>query len=253
MTILLLAALPFSLFGQNATVIASFMKVTPGLESEYLEVEQTWKELHQRAVNEEIYSSWQLYRKLHTGTEDPYEYITLQWYDNYEAYLSRNISYEWVSEFYSEEQQAEIMEKTLAARKNIGEEVYHLVVTVDNPQPLKYLAIMRNHIPQDRGSEYFKMEKEIFKPYHEEMIRKEAMAQWGVWNAWPYKEGQAGVVIAEGFRDAKQLSDPGVDWSEVFAAVHPDLNWDEVVKEIRKNREQISVEVWELVDYVFAE
>ena len=95
---LLLAALPFSLFGQTTTVIAAFMKVTPGQTSQYLEVEQTWKELHQRAVNEGVYSSWQLYRKLHTGTDDPYDYITIQWYENYEASFGENVD---ASEVYA--------------------------------------------------------------------------------------------------------------------------------------------------------
>jgi len=203
------------------------MKVTPGQSGEYLELEQAWKKLHQKAVNEGVISSWQLYRKLHTASNDPYDYITLQWYDNYEA--------------------------TLASRDNISQEVYHNVVAVDNPQPIKYLVIMRNHIPPERSTDYFKMEREIFKPYQEEMIRRGALAQWGIWTAWPYKEGQADVVIAEGFKDANQLSNPGVDSDDVLATVHPELIWDDLVKEIMKNRKQISVEVWELVDFVVAE
>ena len=203
------------------------MKVTPGQSGEYLEVEKAWKKLHQKAVNEGVISSWQLYRKLHTGSNDPYDYITLQWYDNYEA--------------------------TLASRDIISQEVYHNVVAVDNPQPIKYLVIMRNHIPPERSTDYFKMEREIFKPYQEEMIRRGALAQWGIWTAWPYKEGQADVVIAEGFKDANQLSNPGVDSDDVLATVHPELIWDDLVKEIMKNRKQISVEVWELVDFVVAE
>ena len=239
---LLLAALPFSLFGQTTTVIAAFMKVTPGQTSEYLEVEQTWKELHQRAVNEGVYSSWQLYRKLHTGTDDPYDYITIQWYENYEASFRAIVSYDWVNEIYSEEQQAEIMEKTLATRNYTGEEVYHLSVTVDNPQPVKYLVVMRNHIPPDRRTDYFKMEREIFKPYQEEMIRRGALAQWGVWNAWPYKDGQPQVVIAEGFKDVKQLTTP-FEGEDALSTVHPELNWEDLVVEIMKNREQVSVEI----------
>ena len=111
---------------------------------------------------------------------------------------------------------------------------------------------MRNHIPPDRRTDYFKMEREIFKPYQEEMIRRDALAQWGIWTAWPYKDGQPQVVITEGYKDAKQLNTT-VDSDEVLSVVHPELNWDDLVVEIMKNREQVSVEIWELVDYVFPE
>jgi len=250
---LLFAALPFSLLGQNATVIASFMKVTPGHTSDYLEVEQAWKKIHQKAVNEGLYTSWQLYRKLHTGTNDPYDYITVTWYESYEASYNVNITPEWAEEVYSLDEQAEFIEKTMATRENVNEEVYHMAVSVDNPQPIKYLVVVRNHIPPDRRTEYFKMEREIFKPYQEEVIRRGALAQWGIWTAWPYTEGQAEVVITEGFMDAKQLTNPDIDSDDVLATVHPDLNWEDLVKEIMKNRKQISVEVWELLDYVTLE
>jgi hypothetical protein len=255
LTILLFAALPFSLFGQNMTIVAAFMKVPLASESEYLEVEHTWKKLHQKAVDEGLYQGWQLWRKLHTGVNDPYGYCTLQWYENYEAYLNATITAEWAEELYSLEEQAKIMEKTLSTRDMVSEEVYHMAVGVDNPQAMTYLVIMRNHVPPERSTAYYKMEREIFKPFQEEVIRRGGLAQWGIWNAWPYKEGQAQVVIAEGFKDAKQLTGSGLDMSaeEVLAAVRPDLNWEEVVEEIRKNRKQVSVEVWELVDYVVPE
>jgi len=253
LTILLFAALPFSLIGQNPTVIASFMKVTPGQEAAYLEVEQAWKKIHQKAVNEGMLIGWQLYRKLHTSTTDPYDYITVNWFKNYEATFDLYLTPEWAEEIFPLNEQAEIMAKTLVTRNHVSQEVYHQVVAVDNAQPLKYLVVMRNNIPPERSNEYFKMEREIFKPFHEEVIRRDALAQWGIWNAWPYKEGQAQVVIAEGFKDAKQLTNPGVDVDEVLSVVHPDLNWEDLVKEIIKNREQTSVEIWEMVDYVVPE
>lgn len=253
LTILLFAALPFSLIGQNPTVIAGFMKVTPGFENEYLEVEQTWKKLHQKAVNEGIYQSWQLWRKLHTGADDPYTYATLQWYENYEATFNVVLTPEWAADIFPLNEQAEIIEKTMATREIVSEEVYHLGISTENSQAAKYLVIMRNNIPPERSNEYFKMEKEIFKPLQEEMIRRDALAQWGIWSAWPYKEGQAQVVIAEGFKDAKQLSNPGQSFEDVLTTIHPELNWEDLRQEVIKNREQVSVEIWELVDYVYPE
>ena len=82
MLFLLIAVLPITLLAQNPTIILAYMKVTPGHMSEYLEVEQVWKKVHQKAVELGVHNGWQLWRNVHAGMNDPYQYITIQWYDN---------------------------------------------------------------------------------------------------------------------------------------------------------------------------
>ena len=60
---LLLAVLPITLMAQNPTIILAYMKVTPGHYGDYLEVEQAWKEVHQKAVELGVHNGWQLWRK----------------------------------------------------------------------------------------------------------------------------------------------------------------------------------------------
>ncbi|MCK4750069.1 MAG: hypothetical protein KAT15_23600, partial [Bacteroidales bacterium] len=84
---LLLAVLPFSLFAQDPTVILNYMKVTPGSESAYLEVEQVWKTINQKRIEAGLGTGWQLWQKAFAGADDPYQFIAIDWYENWEQAL----------------------------------------------------------------------------------------------------------------------------------------------------------------------
>jgi hypothetical protein len=249
LSILLLAALPCSLIAQNPSVIVAYMKVKPESVNDYLEVEKAWKKLHVKAIEAGVHNGWQLWRNIHAGADDPYQYITIQWYDSYDHTFGENNPEGWWEGVFSEQEQTELNKKAYASRSYAFEDVSHQLVSVDNPENFKYLLVSRNQIPPGRYEDYIKMETEIFKPVHEEMIRKDMMAHWGVWQTWPFKEGQARITIVEGYINAAQMSSPG--FLEVFKSIHPDLIWEEVVEEIQKNRKELSVEMWELIDSVF--
>ena len=78
------AACMFSIssMAQNPTVVLEFMKVTQESEATYLQVEQAWKQIHQKRVQEGLAAGWQLWRKVHAGYKDPYQYITINWYND---------------------------------------------------------------------------------------------------------------------------------------------------------------------------
>lgn len=100
-------------------------------------------------------------------------------------------------------------------------------------------------------ADYVKMEKEIFKPYHEELIKRGLMTHWGIWNSWPQKEGKTRYAAMNGYGNVKQLTAPGIEISP--AELNLDLTWEQVVELTQKTREMVSSELWELVDYVFPE
>jgi|GEM_PF-2019295 len=252
LSFLLLAALPFSLFAQGRTIVAAYMKVSQGTYSDYPEVEQAWKKYHQKAIEAGVHNGWQLWVNRHAGMDDPYQFITLQWYDNYEHALGENTPEGWPGAAFTDEEWAALYEKTLAARIYAIEEVANLVTMADNAKPARYLEVSRVDAKPGMEAEYEKMEKEIFKPYHEELIRRGNMTHWGIWNIWPYKEGQPRYVIVNGFSNARDLTTPK-PWIEP-SELGMDYTMDEIMELIQTTRENLtSVEVWELVDDVFPE
>jgi hypothetical protein len=248
---LLLAALPFTLLSQGQTVIAAYMKVSQERYMEYPEVEKAWKKYHQKAIEEGVCNGWQLWRSIHAGIHDPYQYITLQWYDNYEQAIKGNDPANAFDGVYSDEEWAALNAKTNAARVYAYQEVSHLITQVDNPQPLKYLVVHRMKANPGMADEYVQMETEIFKAYHEELIKRDQLAHWGLWNIWPYKKDQCRYVTVNGYKDAAQLDAD----SEVIDPQELGLDYtlEEVTELAQKTRVKVTDEVWELIDQVWPE
>lgn len=248
--LLLFAALPLSLLAQGQTVIAAYMNVkTSG--ADYLEVEQAWKKIHQKAVDEGYMNGWQLWRKMHVGTNDPYQYITLQWYEDYKHTFGADVPAGWMQSLYTDEEWDALYEKTLASRDYIKEEVSNLLVMVDNPQPVQYLVVHRMKVMPGMDAEYVNMETEIFKPLHEALIEKGALAHWGLWRIWPFNEGECRYVTVNGFKDLDQLTSdyPNISLEELGL----DYTQEELMEMAQKTRIMAADELWVLVDSVFPE
>jgi len=250
LSFLLLAALPFTLFAQGRTIVAAYMKVSQENYNDYPEVEQAWKKYHQKAIEAGIHNGWQLWRNLHAGMDDPYQFITLQWYDNYEHALGENTPEGWLEGTYTDEEWEALYEKTLDARIYAIQEVANLVTMVENPESTRYMVVARVDAKPGMAEEYEQMEDEIFRIYHEELIRRGVLSHWGVWNIYPYREGQHRYTIVNGYSNAKDLASPKpyIEPSELGL----DETIDEIIELIGKTREDLaSVEVWEFVDGVF--
>ena len=247
---LLLAALPFSLFAQNPVVVLGYMKVEQGKVGDYLKIEQDWKKIHQKKMEAGMITGWQLFRNLYAGAEDPYQYIAVNWYQNYEKSFEEVWPDGLLDDVFSEEEWEEVWEMTLKSRKMAFIEVSHQVVTDDSNEPAKYILVNRMKVKPGMESAYVEMERDIYKPIHEELIKRGLMSHWGLWITWPFKEGQARYTTVDGYRDLAQLTAGGED---VLSSVHPDMTWDELNEKIMKLREVVSTELWELVDFVFPE
>ena len=251
MLFLLLAVLPITLLSQNSTIILAYMKVTPGHGSDYLKAEQAWKKVHQKAVEQGVHNGWQLWRNVHAGVHDPYQYITIQWYDNYEHTFGENVPEDWMNDVYTEEEWNEISKLTMASRTYAFEEVANQVTVADNAGPSKFIYVARMKVKPGMNSKYVKMEKEIFKPYHEELIKRGEMANWGIWSTPYFKKGQARFSAVQGFNSVKQLTSPNSDLSP--EELNLDVTMEKVMELVQETREVVSMELWELVDFVFPE
>jgi len=248
---LLLAALPCSLVLQGQTVVGAYMKVSQERYMEYPEVEKEWKKYHQKAIEEGMQNGWQLWRNMHAGIHDPYQYVTLQWYDNYEHAI-KGTALDYMPEgVYSDEEWAALNLKTNASRVYAYQEVAHLVTQGEEQQPVKYLVVYQMKTKPGMEQEYVKMEKEVAKRFADEFISRGWLAHWGVWRIWPYKEGQYRYTAVQGFSDAAQLdADRGaIEPSEVGL----DQSMDEIMELMQNTRDIVGVEVWELVDQVWPE
>jgi len=250
-TALLLAVMSFSLTAQNPTVVLEYMKVTQESEGTYLQVEKVWKKIHQKRIEAGVSAGWQLWRNVYAGYNDPYQYITVNWYNDY-AQSFKGFPEGLLDEF-ANGADAEIFNKTGASRILAGRQVSHQIAQADNSAPSTFIYVNQMHVMQGMGGDYVNMELEIFKPVHEEAIKRGLRSHWGIWSNWPVKEGQAAYVTVDGYADVAQLTKDGDMGDDLFSSVHPGMSSDQAYEKMSKVRKMDGVELWELVDLVMPE
>ena len=123
--------------------------------------------------------------------------------------------------------------------------VLHLSERNDNQGLSNYILVNRMKVMPGMENEYTKLEKEIWKPIHEESIKKEFRSSWSLWSSWPFDENENYFFAVDGYEKSEQLGANSADFSEV----HPDLDLQETIDKTMMLRKQISAEIWELVDY----
>lgn len=243
-----LLAFASNVFAQNAVVVANYMKVKPGMEQEYLDAEQQWKEVHRQTIEEGIKTGWQLWRKMYTGTGDEYEYITLDWFVDFESTLNPYPT-SMVAGMFSPREWETLQQKTENARDLVRREVSHLILEAENSKGARYLVINRMQVEEKNVNDYVAIEDNIWRPYHEVCIEAGFRTHWGLWRDWPYDEGQSIFTTVDGFQSPDQI----MSGEDLLSKVHPDMTWDEIDEKTSKVRRIASVEIWELVDLVFKE
>ena len=250
--LLLMAVLPYSLFAQGATIVVEYMKVTPGMESQYLEVEKAWKKIHEKRIGAGVHNGWQLWKNVYARDGDPYQYITITWYNDLAHSLAGDPEGFWeenMAGVFTEEESNKLWEQTVKSRTLVDADVNHNLISAENNEGGKYILVNRMSPMPGIWNEYIEYEWDISKPLYEEAIRRGHRSHWGLWQTWPYNEGDIRFITVDGYKSLEQMS----SGEDLLPVVHPGKTWDEVGDKFNSLRVQVSVELWELVDFVFPE
>jgi len=247
-TLLILLALAFtcSIQAQYIGIQVGYMKVKEGQMSNYRELEKEAKKIHQARVEKGIITQWQLYRKMYTGADDPYDFMVVDFFDDYNKSGNR-FPQELIDGNYSKEKQAAFMKKAGETRTQVKVEYYDQVTASEIFKPAKYLRVNRYNVkPGDRG-QYIQSRREITQPLFSEFVTRGHMAGWSLWSKLTYdKEFQ--FVSVDAFEEFGQWKQ-GMPYQEIWKEVHPDKKQDEVQPEYSSLRMPVSTEFWELVEF----
>jgi len=245
LTIIVLA-LACSVQAQYTGISVGFMKVEPGQWSNYRELEKQAKEFHQARVEKGIITQWQLYRKMYSGADDPYDFIVVHFYDDYKK-TEKPFPQELVDEMYSKEEQAAFMKKVGETRTQVRVEYYDQVAASETFKPAKYIRVNQYKVkPGDRGK-YVQSRREITQPLFSEFVNRGHMAGWSLWSKLTYdKEFQ--FVSVDAFEEFGQWKQ-GMPYEEIWKEVHPDKPQSEVQPEYGNLRMPVRSEYWKLVEF----
>jgi len=109
-------------------VAVDYMKVKPGGEQAYLDLEQKiWKPIHQQRVKSGMISSWGLYALVFPGgSNNEYNYGTVNFYKNF-ADMENPFSNEIFTKALPNMALSELASKTYGARDLVRSEVWELI------------------------------------------------------------------------------------------------------------------------------
>jgi len=245
--VLMLAVFGSAVYSQ--TVAVEYMKVSQENVSLYMQVEQEWKKVHQARIDAGLINGWSLYRNVAAGFKDPYQYITITWYDGMPDAVAA--SFEGMNEAVGDMIDQELFDRTGESRVLAYREFSHHMASASNNHGSNFLVVNWMRPTPGNWNAYVESEREIFKPIFEESIRQGTRSSWGLWNTWPYQEGEIRLVTVDGYDTLEQGN--GENMRDLFAKVHADKDFNEVSQKVLSLREQARIEVWQLVDSVWPE
>lgn len=107
--------------------VVDFMKVEPGDEDRYVEVEtEWWKPVHAERVRRGSMHSWSLYRvRYPDGTAKEYDFVTVNVFETFAD--SELDPFAFLAEVHSDADTASIEEETLASRRMVRGEIWYRI------------------------------------------------------------------------------------------------------------------------------
>ena len=230
-------------------VVLDYMKVAPGKNDEYLRLErEVFKPFHQQRIKDKRLLGWELYEVRYTAdTKREYDYVTANAYESMAATDDQSGLVERFQRMYPGQQGTRILTQTGAARQTVRTEVWRLVdqIVPGKTPPGKYLVV---DYMKSKNDDYVKVERELWKPIHQDRARSGALDDWSLWSlqlpggtSYPYDYATVNRVSSLGALDTPYPDD-------LFKRVHPNIPLADLGSRTGASRDLTPSELWVLVD-----
>lgn len=248
--------IPFAGHAQdnNLYAVVEYMKVEPGQQNNYLELEQKiWKPIHQERIHQGKLVGWILYQVMYTGTDDPYNYATVNLYTNPANLENPYGEIDFAKVLPGKDMDA-VFTKTENTRKLVKSQLISQVTYANpgggNAVPPKYSVI--NFMKSKPGGNLVQLENEVGKPTSEELIKSGMWVGWSFWSdVFPRGDGmESDFITVDNYPDFSKLG--SADYMQAFVKANPGKDWSEFVNRAANARVMVRSELWKIVDSVFA-
>lgn len=245
--ILILLSFLVSLQAQTIIGVVDYMKVDN--HNEYLEVEKVWQKIHEQRLKEGMIVGWAMYQVMFKTVEDPYNFITISWYDSFSK-LDKEIPQSIIKSAlptWTDEKWDDFIYRTSKSRKLISSSVFHQRMTCANGLDKlgKIYVINEISIKQGKSKDYLQICEEIYKALYEEDILNKKRTNWSLWEKWPGNMKDFQYLAADGYSSLEQIDHS--NFLGYFEKIHPDKNIDEISKQVEELRTLVNTEMWKLV------
>ena len=253
-----LSVIATPVFSQTDTTVyavVDYMKVQPGKEQAYVDLEQkTWQAIHQERLKARMIVGWYLYSvRFPAGSNYEYNYTTVNVVNKF-ADLDFPFSEELVLKAHPKAKLPELINNTLAARDRVWQKVWVLLdqVRPETPQPTPSRHVTIDYMKVKPGGEqaYLDLEQKLWKPVHQLRVKSGLGGSWQLY-ALLYPGGSGteyNYGTANFFKNFTDLENPYP--GDLFARALPNMALSELEAKTMSARDLVRSEVWELIDYV---
>jgi hypothetical protein len=232
--------------------VVEYMKVQPGGDAAYLELEKAWKPLHEARVKVGLARGWYLYRVASPlGSSADHNYVTVAIYADYAA-MENPFPAALVAKVIAGKDMDAFSRKTLTARDYVRSETFRMQGFTPEAasNPARYLRVEYMRVPAGSHAAYADVEKQ-WRKLHDVRIKEGVLASWGLYSRvlpggsdYPYN-----YVTVSGYNAFKDMD--GLDFAGLVQKAGLG-NANELSDRTGKARDLVRSEDWVLVDYVQA-
>ncbi len=232
----------------SQVAVVNYMKVAPGGNDKYVAIEQQWKKVHQKLVDEGKMIGWELFYVHDQGTASMYNYVTVNIYKDVPSSVT-GMNMDDIKAVWGDKTN-DMLLKTGQARNLVYTETSARQFGIPDKNPEKYLLV--SYMKADDPQKYLNMEKTAFMPMHEVAINKGDMNGWAIWSPLLFDNIDYNAIAINSYSTADQLGK--MDYQSWFKEASMGKSSDEIseMNNLIQNsgtiRTIVKAQVWELLD-----
>lgn len=234
-----------------------YVKVSPGMGATYHEMLNTYT----RKVNENHLKAgriigWYTHDVLFpSGSSAAYDMTIVTVSNNLGFLIDDTVGYgSWLRQVLhnvNEQTLVSIMNSFAAARTIVKREIYSFIDGINTSTiPSKYVQVDYMKTAPNKGAEYVKTEREMFKPVHADFVKQGKKDDWGLYSLdMPYSEtSNYDYFTANFFSTTTQMTSG--NYAETFKKLFPKLDMNVIWNNMNGLRKMYRSELWKLGVYV---
>ncbi len=167
-------------------LLFEFMHVKPENTSDYWQVEQFWSGIHKQRVADKSIIGWDLWSLEPSGTMQGSQFLTVTLFASLKDMLSAVHALDVVAyakKAYpnkSDKELTAMFDKTGKSRDLANRVLFKQVDTTKDNFEMKVGTLVTLDVMKQLDDNYEKVESEIFKPWHQDMVDKGKKGSWGL-------------------------------------------------------------------------
>lgn len=238
-------------------VAVNYVKTTPGKSGVYDKLLNTYS----KSINEEYFKSGKIlgwYTNdvlLPTGSSAPYDKTIVTVSTDLSLLIDDTTSirerFKKMIPGASDETIQMIFDSYAGARTLVKREIYSFIDGVSlNSKNSTYAQVDFMKATPGKESEYVKLEKDIYKPMHTEMVKRGGKDDWGLYAVeMPYSSEREYDYITANFYTSLNQGN-GISYSEIAKKVFPKMDVNAISTQTTNARKMVRSDLWKLGVFV---